>query len=88
MKGTTMFITTLTPEQRADLEAKLADARNAYHQLAIGGQARVIVDQNGERVEFTAARKGDLYTYIMSLESQLATVPAALRVAGPAGFIF
>jgi hypothetical protein len=83
-----MFITTLTPEQRADLEAKLTDARNAYHTLMTGSQARVVVDQNGERVEFTAARKGDLYTYIMSLESQLATLPAALRVAGPAGFIF
>jgi hypothetical protein len=83
-----IIATPLTPEQRADLVAKLADARNAYHTLAIGAQARVIVDQNGERVEFTAAKKGDLYTYIMSLESQLATLPAALRVAGPAGFIF
>jgi hypothetical protein len=83
-----IIATPLTPEQRTALEANLAEARAAYHTLAIGGQARVIVDQNGERVEFTAARKGDLYTYIMSLESQLATLPAALRVAGPAGFIF
>jgi Spy/CpxP family protein refolding chaperone len=45
-----IIATPLTPEQRAALEANLADARAAYHQLAIGGQARVIVDQNGERV--------------------------------------
>lgn len=84
-----MFIATpLTPEQRTLLEANLKDARAAYHQLAIGGQARVIVDQNGERVEFSAANKGTLYAYIMSLESQLAVLPAALRVAGPARFIF
>lgn len=83
-----MYIEPLTPEQRAVLEANLKEARQAYHTLAIGGQARVIVDQNGERVEFTAAKKGDLYTYIMTLESQLANVPAAMRVAGPAGFIF
>lgn len=78
----------LTPEQRALLQMRLDDARQSYHQLATGGQARVIVDQNGERVEFTAANRGTLYAYIMSLESQLATVPVALRVVGPAGFIF
>lgn len=80
--------TTLTPEQRVLLTTRLADAREQYHQLAIGGAARVVVDQNGERVEFTAANKGTLASYIMSLESQLAVVPIASMMAGPARFIF
>lgn len=78
----------LTAEQRVILTTRLADARQSYHQLAIGNAARVIVDQNGERVEFTASNKGTLAAYIVSLESQLSQVPAALRTLGPAGFIF
>lgn len=78
----------LTPEERALLTTRLTDARSAYHQLAIGGQARVIVDQNGERVEFTAANKGMLSNYIMTLEAQLGTTVANLRALAPAGFLF
>lgn len=83
-----MYPTVLTPQQRVILTTRLEDARQAYHQLATGQQARVIVDQNGERVEFAVANKGMLHTYIMSLESQLAVVPAAMRGIGPAQFIF
>lgn len=65
--------TTLTPEQRAALEAKLAAAETAYHNLILGGQARVIVDQNGERVEFSAANSARLAAYIADLKRQLGT---------------
>jgi hypothetical protein len=83
-----MLALILTPEARAALTLQLADARSAYHSLMTGQQARVIVDQNGERVEFMAANRGNLYNYILSLEAQLAVVPAASRVLGPARFIF
>jgi membrane protease subunit (stomatin/prohibitin family) len=53
------------------LAERLADAENQYHLLVSGQQARVFVDQNGERVEFTAANRADLAKYIESLKSQL-----------------
>ena len=68
----------LTPEQR--LEA----AEDAYHQLMIGGSARVVVDQNGERVEFTAANAARLQAYIQMLKRELGLLPAGT----PAGVYF
>lgn len=80
---------TLTPDQRIIYEGRLKDAEKAYHDLVTGGSARVIVDQNGERVEFTAARKTDLYNYIASLQLSLGIVsPMAMLPGRPAGFIF
>jgi len=82
--------TNLTPEARALLEKQLAEAQAAYHTLQVGGAARVIVDQNGERVEFMASSKGNLYNYIMSLKAQLGQFsPACGGVPlRPAGFVF
>lgn len=60
------------------LAEKLADAEAQYHLLVSGQQARVFVDQNGERVEFTAANRGDLMKYISTLKNQIAG-------RGPAG---
>lgn len=80
---------TLSPTDRLLYETRLKEATEAYHQLMTGSSARVVVDQNGQRVEFTAARKTDLYNYIMSLQSALgvcAAVPMMPR--GPATFIF
>jgi len=54
------------------IAAKLAEAREAYHNLMTGQQARVVVDQNGERVEYTAANARTLLTYISQLENMMA----------------
>lgn len=62
---------TLTSEQRAAYEAKLAVAEAAYDQLRLGGQAKVVVDQNGERVEFTVARSTELRAYVLELKTIL-----------------
>lgn len=69
------------------LKQQLADAKKAYHELMLGRSARVVVDRNGERVEFTAARKADLYAYIRELESKVTpdSVPANYS---PANFYF
>lgn len=74
----------LTPEQ---LQTQLADARAAYHALMTGTMARVVVDQNGERVEFTATNRSALYQYIQQLEAKLCP-PATSRPNAPAGFLF
>ncbi len=61
----------------------LPEAQTAYHSLVIGGSARVVVDQNGERVEYTSANRAALSAYIAMLESIIAnisTAPGPLKV--------
>lgn len=69
----------------------LAAARTAYHNLQTGTMPRVVVDQNGERVEYVAANKMALYTYIQQLEAQIGNcggAPTQYANLGPATFIF
>lgn len=80
--------TSLTPEQRLMYEKQLREAQAAYHSLLTGTSARVIVDQNGERVEFTATSKTNLYNYILSLQGILGICIPAMALPGrPATFI-
>ena len=71
-----------------DVQSQLAAARAAYHNLMIGRSAREVVDQNGERVTFTATNKQQLYSYIKELESQLPSAPCISSQYGPATFLF
>lgn len=64
----------------------LDEARAAYKKLMMGLSAKVVVDMNGERVEFTAANKSGLYNYIVALEAYIN--PLSVPDNGPAGFIF
>lgn len=70
----------------------LQDARKAYHSLMTGTSPRVVVDQNGERVEFTAANGSKLYAYIQQLEAALGTgcgsTPVPSAQYHPATFTF
>jgi len=59
---------TLTSAERLLLQARLDEAKQAYHDLMTGTKARVIVDQNGEKVEFSAPNRQALYAYIQELE--------------------
>lgn len=68
-------------------QTMLDEARLAYHQLQMGTQASVIVDMNGERVEFTKANLSKLYGYMQVLANQL-TPPSFPNNCGPAGFLF
>jgi len=45
----------------------LAELRKDYASLISGNKPRVIVDQNGERVEFMAANAARLYQYIQEV---------------------
>lgn len=51
----------------------LQDAKLQYHLLMTGQKANVVVDQNGEKVSYTAATASGLLSYIRSLENQLAS---------------
>lgn len=50
----------------------LAEAQRAQHALVTGQAPRVVVDQNGERVEFTPANMAELNKYINSLQAKIA----------------
>ncbi len=53
------------------LSERLQEAETEYHALMTGTKARVVVDQNGERVEFTAANASRLAQYIDALKQQI-----------------
>jgi hypothetical protein len=72
----------------ADNTALLADAKAKFHQLVTGSLARVFVDQNGERVEFTAANRQDLYDYIQQLTSEVECPAPRQSRKGPMRFVF
>lgn len=61
--------------------------RAQYMKLISGQMARVIVDQNGERVEFTAANQAALLRYLRSLEAALGCGSAG-PFDRPMGFTF
>ena len=63
------------------MQARLDAAEAAYDKLMSGKAVRVLVDQNGERVEFTPANASRLAAYIVDLQTQLGL--AQVRVIGP-----
>lgn len=86
------MFTSLTCDQ---LKSMLKDALDSLHNLRTGRQVRVIVDQNGDRVEFTAANQTGLITYINQLQAALAAngcvdcaPPQQNMYSGPFGFTF
>ena len=62
------------------LQQRIDDAKAAYHELLVGRAPKVVVDQNGERVEYTQANRAALAQYIADLEDQLA---GTRRTRGP-----
>lgn len=74
----------------SECQALLTEARAAHHSLMTGTRARVIVDQNGQRVEFANSNRADLASYILQLESQCGCAVGAvpMGVGGPCGFTF
>lgn len=63
--------TVLTEEERTILTSRLKAAEEAEHLARLGQQARVFVDQNGERVEFNLIKATDLRAYILDLKVKL-----------------
>jgi hypothetical protein len=64
---------------------KLVDAEAALHEVVLGRQARVLVDQNGERIEYTATNQTNLRKYIAELKAKISGVPI---VGGPLRGVF
>lgn len=55
----------------ATLEARLAEAETALHQLEIGGRVVRVRASDGKQVEYAAAEIGPLRAYVASLKRQL-----------------
>lgn len=68
--------------------AKLKEARDAYHSLRTGTAPRVVVDQNGSRVEYAVANSTGLYAYIQELEALCGCAVPIPSMRGPARFTF
>lgn len=66
---------------------RLNEARDQLHRLMMGKAHRVLVDQNGERVEYTATSVGGLKSYIRELEEFLDPASSA-RGRGPLRFVW
>jgi hypothetical protein len=74
----------MTPVIVPDYGALLNEARAAYHSLMMGGQARVFVDQNGERIEYSPNNITRLASYITYLEMKA----GVSTCNGPLGGVF
>lgn len=62
---------------------RLAEAKLALHQLSTGQMVASIMDQNGDRVEYSRANMKDLMAYIALLESG-----GQIGQSRPLGFVF
>lgn len=67
----------------AQLQAWLAEAQTAYHNVMIGGGVTAVVDQNGERVEYSRANAAGLARYIASLQAQINSLLGVAVSGGP-----
>ncbi len=67
------------------LQERLDEAKAALHDLMIGRGVRVVVDQNGERVEYSVANRANLLAYIAMLEAEIANLgkPRAVGAMRP-----
>lgn len=67
----------------AQLETWLQEAENAYHTVAIGGGVTVVVDQNGERVEYSRANLAALGKYVATLQAKINSLKGVAVTGGP-----
>jgi len=68
---------------------RLAEARQAYHDIMTGGAITRFVDQNGEQIQYTRANSTSLSSYITRLEAEEAgCTGAAGAYRGPLRFTF
>lgn len=71
------------------IKQKLEEAEEAYHDLMTGRSVRVLVDQNGERIEYQSSNRNQLALYIQQLREDLAKCTGGRSSSsGPLRFLF
>lgn len=83
----------MTPDEYREMyKTWLKNAMESYNDLMTGGSVRVVVDQNGERVEYTAANRQSLWAYIVRLQGAISAADPFTaymgKPLGPARFLF
>jgi hypothetical protein len=63
--------------------ARLAEAQQAYHDLATGTAVAAFTDQNGERVSYSKANMAALAAYIADIVALLGTPPTPFTSTAP-----
>ena len=58
------------------LDEKIDSAKTALHSLLTGELPKVVVDQNGERVEYNSTSVSKLRQYIAELEAEKSGCPS------------
>ena len=61
-----------------ELTALLKEAEQAYHDLVLGLDPKVIVHQNGQRTEYNTTTRNALKSYIEELKASLAALGASV----------
>ena len=65
-----------TPEEITQKKEYLKQAKEALHGFMLGQTVVEVVDQNGERVKYSAVNIGRLQTYIAMLERDISGCPS------------
>jgi hypothetical protein len=69
-----------------DLQTRLQEAEQAYHDLMTGQSAAELKDSNGETVRYTPANAARLLGYITGLKQQLGLITPGSMAPGRAWF--
>lgn len=72
----------------ATLQQWLSEAQIAYHTAMLSGTVTVVVDQNGERIEYGRSNPANLLKYIASLQAQINSLLGVAVVGGPLRPVF
>jgi len=78
---------TLTDAERAQYQANLDAAMQAFHNVMIGGSIREFTDQNGEKIVYSSSNRSQLLGYINWLRAQLGLGLLCGFTAPPLGVI-
>jgi negative regulator of sigma E activity len=72
----------------AQLQTWLAEAQSAYHTAMLSGTVTVVVDQNGERIEYGRNNPANLLKYIAMLQAQINVLMGVAVTGGPLRPVF
>jgi hypothetical protein len=72
----------------AQLQTWLAEAQSAYHTAMTGGQILVVVDQNGERIEYSRTNTASLVRYMAWLQAEINKLMGVAVTGGPLRMVF
>lgn len=83
-----MMSSALTAEEIATIRGRIAKLEIQYDKIIGGTSVAELVDQNGEKVRYTAANAANLLAHINRLKAMIDPCHAKKYQSRPVGFIF